>query len=45
MLKYDEERVQTDSEYKLTILLIYLVRTIKGETQGITCIVQACMNS
>jgi len=32
VLEYDgdnEGRVQTDNEYKLTILLIYLVRTIK----------------
>ena len=29
MLKYDGGRVQTDSEYKLIILLIYLVRTIR----------------
>jgi len=30
MLKYERGRVQTDGEYKLLILLIYLSRTIKS---------------
>jgi len=32
MLKYERGRVQTDGEYKLLILLIYLSRTIEWET-------------
>jgi len=29
IMGYNEGRVQTDSKYKLNILLIYLVRTIR----------------
>jgi len=32
MLKYERGRVQTDDEYKLLFLLIYLSRTIEYET-------------
>jgi len=32
LLKYEQGRVQTDGEYKLLILLIYLSRTLKSET-------------
>jgi len=40
-LKYEWGRVQTDGEYKLLILLIYLSRTIECETIKITCIMES----